>query len=277
MNISMFTAYGIEQVLNGSFKTPQEAFRYMFDLGIHYGDIADTELSCYPLHLYCDILKDSGITPSCFIATADTMAFDKEARVRNTVLIKGYVDQMEKLGIPLLMIAPMGTRLPRCKEEKAASREWLIEACGDIIDYAEGSGITVAVENQSFLARGDSSMRDLRYILDSVPKLRYIFDVGNFFCIQEDAFEAYELLQDRLAHVHFKDWCIDEYGTFTRENLPRFEGTVLGSGEVPLHDAMKKLKRNSYDGNIVLEINSQPITLQQLTKSAEFLRSEIYV
>jgi len=270
MELSMYTTYA----LNQNFSSPVEAFKHFYDKGVRFGDIVDDELSQYPLHLYCDYLREAEISPDALVSMLDIASFDKKTREKSMAKVKGYIDQMEKLSLSLIMLAPE-VRQAIDEEELKRMQEILISGFSRIAEYAKGSGIKVTIENQSTLTRADSKMEDIRYILDCVPEIGFVLDCGNFFCIKEDVLKAYELLSDRIVRVHTKDWNFDPYGSFVREDMPRFNGAVLGKGLVPLKEIIQNLKRDSFNGKIVLEINAGRITLDMLDKSAEFLRSEI--
>lgn len=272
MNISMYTCYA----LGLDFDNPVAAFKHFYNKGIRYGDIVDDELSDIPLHLYCDYLKEAGIIPDALVSMLDVASFDEKLRQKNIAMVKGYVDQMEKLNIPILMTAP-SVNPARSDDDFKKMKELMIESFFQIADYAKGSGITVAIENQSSLTRADSKTEDLVSILKAVPDLHFIFDTGNFFCIGEDAKEAYEHLKDKCVHVHCKDWKIDPFGKFVRENIPRFDGAILGEGNIPLKELIALMKKTGYLGNLVLEINSPNITLDMLDKSADFLNREVVI
>lgn len=272
MNLSMFTCYALRQ----DFATPQDAFRHFYEKGIRYGDIIDDELAAIPLPLYAEFLTEAGMVPGSLISILDIASFSEKERRKNIGAIKAYIDQMEKLKIPLLMLAPE-VRGARSADEFKRMQELLIDGFSQVVEYAKGSGVTVTIENQSVSVRADSKMQDIRYILDCVPDLSYVLDAGNFFCVGEDVLEAYDLLRDRLVHVHFKDWNWNPYGGYVRENMPRFGGVVLGQGLLPLSELVHRMKRDGYEGNIVLEINAGQITLEMLDASAEFLRGEIDV
>lgn len=272
MDISMYTTYALRQ----NFASPSMALRHFYDKGVRYGDIVDNELSVYPLHLYCDFLTEAGIIPNALVSMVDIASLDDNKRMRSIAVVKGYIDQMEKLKMPLIMLAPE-VKAAQSEDELKRIQELLIRGVSDIIEYTKGSGIKVTVENQSTLTRGDSKMDDIRYILDCVPNLGFVLDSGNFFCIGEDVLKAYELLSDRLVHMHAKDWTFHPYGAFVRENMPRFSGAALGEGLIPLKEIIARLKSDGYGGKVVIEVNSNNITLEMLDKSAEFLRSELNV
>lgn len=270
MNISMYTLYALGLDLGH----PTEAFRHFYDKGVRYADIVDDELSGLPLHLYCDYLGCAGMSADALVSMLDIACFDEYERRKNLAKVKGYIDQMEKLGIPILMPAPSVKRAENSDEFKKM-RFLMTESFAELTDYAKGSGIKVAIENQSSLTRPDSKADDLLGILRDVPDLGFIFDTGNFFCVGDDALEAFRLLSDRIVHVHCKDWAINPFGRFVRENIPRFEGVSLGEGDIPLKELISLLKKSDYEGNLVLEINSSSITLDMLDKSAEFLNNEL--
>ena len=176
----------------------------------------------------------------------------------------------------LVMLAPK-VKFAKSKDEKKRMQELLISGCTRIAEYAKGSGIKVAIENQSSLVRADSKMEEIRYILDCVPQIGYVLDCGNYFCIGEDVLKAYKLLSDRLVRVHAKDWVFDPYGSFSRENMPRFNGIELGKGLIPMKEIIQNLREDKFNGKVVLEVNAGVITLDMLDKSVDFLRNEINI
>ena len=205
------------------------------------------------------------------IANADVRMCKK-----NLAKVRGYIDSMSKLGFSMIMLAPDVVPANNDDELKKM-QERLLNGFVNIVEYAKDSGIKVTIENQSTLSRADSKMSDIRDILNCVPELGFVLDTGNFFCIKEDVSEAYNLLSDRIVHVHAKDWQYDENGFYEREGLPRFKGVALGSGMIPLSRIFSKLREDGYKGKINLEVNSPEITLDVLDISAEFLRGEINV
>lgn len=272
MELSMYTTYALSQ----KFSSPVEAFRHFYNKGVRFGDIVDKEFSEYPMHLYCEYLKEAGICPDALVAIIDIASFDERIRESAIATVKGYIDQMEKLSLSLVMLAPK-VKFAKSKDEKKRMQELLISGCTRIAEYAKGSGIKVAIENQSSLVRADSKMEEIRYILDCVPQIGYVLDCGNYFCIGEDVLKAYKLLSDRLVRVHAKDWVFDPYGSFSRENMPRFNGIELGKGLIPMKEIIQNLREDKFNGKVVLEVNAGVITLDMLDKSVDFLRNEINI
>lgn len=267
MKLSIFTSY----VMNRAFPAPEIGLKHMYDQGMRCADISEGLLATYPLHLHMEYLQEAGLIPNCLITTLDVVTASEQERKRNVAVAKGYIDQLEKLKIPFLMVAPKVIRA-RSRQEFDAMQVKMVEGFSELVDYAAGSGVTVTIENQSNMARADSSMHDIRKILDAVPGLGYVLDAGNFFCIGEDVLTAYKLLSDRMVHVHFKDWKWDPYGMYAEEHMPRFDGTTLGEGLLPLRELAGLMQSDSYNGSVALEINSYNITPQILDDSSKFLR-----
>lgn len=270
MELSMYTAYAFSKYREGEFKTEVDALKYFYDRGIRYGTICDDDYEGYSISKYADIMNDAGLKPDCFVTTINTASFDKNERKKNIDIVKRYIDEMEKLNIHLLMPAP-SVKLAETKEELHTMREILVESFAEISEYSKSAGIVTALENQSMIRRADSTIKDVRYILDSVPDLRYVFDVGNFFCVKEDALEGYEALKDKIVHAHYKDWTFVEIGGFERENMRRFDGVPYGKGEIPLQEISKRLIKDGFNINVVLEYNAFSKTIDQLGECADFM------
>lgn len=276
MNISMYSCYAAEMP---DFSTPAEAFRHCCDKGVRYADMLDPEFKQLPLHLYCDYLREGGITPLTVVSMENILSLCDKKRRHALARVKGLFDQAEKEKASFFMLAPAPDTQPAVNAEQwKRVREHFIKGLAEMIDYANGSGIKICIENLSSVTRPDSKIDDIRYLLDTLPELGYVFDAGNFFCVSEDAELAYDKLCDRMVHAHFKDWAFDPFGLSACENMPRFSGAVLGQGELPLAALLRRMKQDDYQGSITIEINSTPtVTLSMLDASIDFLRSEMNV
>ncbi len=274
MNISMFVDYALEQASRGAFATETEALRHFYNKGVRYADIVNTEFEAHPFGEYCELIRNAGLVPRCLVSTLNIASADPTERAEAINESKHYIEKMHEYGIPLFMPAP-DVRPARSKAELEEMRELLVEGVTQLCEYAKSYSVTVAIENQSTLTRADSRISDIEYLLASVDGLKYIFDVGNYFCVMEDAVAAYERLKDKLVHIHIKDWGYDDFGPFLRECLPRFDGVVYGEGVVPIKELLLRFKRDGREESLVLEYNSDNITLGQLDACAEYLRREI--
>lgn len=272
MNISMYTRYIWVQ----DFPAPTDAFRHFFEKGVRYADIVDFELEEIPLHHYCTYLNDAGMAPGALVSMCNILDANADERHKNISKVKNYIDRMGNFGINFLMLSPAISNA-RSKDEFLLLREMMVQSFGEVADYSKGSGITVAIENRSELTRPDSKAEDVLFILNSVPDLKLVFDTGNFFCVGENVLLSYQKLSHKIARVHAKDWKTDPFGTFVRENIPRFNGVALGDGEIPIKNVVSLLKKDNFNGEIVIEIDSDKVTTDMLDKSSDFLRGELSV
>lgn len=268
MNLSIFASY----VMNRTFPTPEIGLKHMYDQGVRYVDISEGLLPMYPFHLQIEYFRDAGLIPECMITTQDVVTAKGLEKKKNIAIVKGYIDQLEKLKIPYIMVAPKVVHA-RSRQAVDDMREMMIESFSELTEYAKGSGVTVTIENQSSVTRADSSMADVRTLLDAVPYLGYVLDSGNFYCIREDVLKAYDLLRDRMVHAHFKDWKENPFGAIAGEHLPRVSGAAFGEGLLPLVELKKRMQRDGYSGSVALEFNDCEITPEVLDNSARFMRT----
>ena len=229
MKVSFFGYYALQHAREGRFDSDRESFAHFKNLGVDYCDIFTSCLAKYPLTYYLESARQEGVDAGCLIAFENIADRNPVERRKYIMRIKEQIDTMHKYNIPMMMLAPQtGEAESLCEFNKM--REYLVEGFSEVVSYAKDAGICVALENQSLRKRPDSTIADVRYILDNVEGLGYVLDTGNFYCINEDVIEAYESLKDRLVHVHCKDWIKDPFGDFVRENIPRFRGCALGKG-----------------------------------------------
>ncbi|MBR4029830.1 MAG: hypothetical protein IKJ06_00325, partial [Clostridia bacterium] len=102
MELSMYLVYAFSKYKEGVFKTELDAIKYFYDRGIRYGTVCDDDYSEYSTEDYVALMNEAGLKPDCFVTTINTASFDKNERRKNIDIVKGYIDKMEKLNIPLL-------------------------------------------------------------------------------------------------------------------------------------------------------------------------------
>ena len=263
--LSVYTVY-LRELARENFP---ELLRRLSERSVSGADIIDDELSTLPLEEYTRVLRSVGMKPSALVITEDFVTADDREEVFSK--IQGQIYEMEKAGVPLLMAAP-SIRLTKTDEEPAELRDRMIEGLGRIIGLAEKAGIRVVIENQSSIMRPDSRARDLRYILDALPSLGFVFDSGNFYPIGEDALCSFDILSDRIEHVHMKDWIRDPLGKMKTWSGERLSGCAIGEGFLPNGKIAKRLSEIGYRGRVTLEINATDIDENMLIKSADHLR-----
>jgi sugar phosphate isomerase/epimerase len=147
-------------------------------------------------------------------------------------------------------------------------------------DFAEGlarmseeTEVVFAVENMYPLRAGGAEVAPYaphwNPVLMDAPHVT--LDLSHTAVSGTDAFATAETLGDRLAHIHMAD------GT----GLPyRDEHLVPGRGTQPCAHLLHKLAADSYQGAVVLEVNTRRATtrdarLADLSESLEFTRRHL--
>ena len=108
--------------------------------------------------------------------------------------------------------------------------------------YGAEKGVTVTVEDFDGLDSPLAGMYGIHWFLQQVPDLMYTLDTGNFLFYGEDVSDAFELLKDRIAHVHCKD-----------RNPGNHASVQTGTGYISFAEVLDKLKAQNYDGYLAIE------------------------
>ena len=186
--------------------------------------------------------------------------------------IEAYLDLLVKVKVKKTLIIP-GFFDENSDREKETAR--IVEALKLVCELAEKRGITVTLEDYDDAPSPCSTMGGLKHFMDEVPGLKFTLDTGNFRYSCEDVLEAYDLLGDRLGHVHLKD----------RSELPMTEGdggpkaldgktlypAPVGSGYIPIEECIRRTREDGYDDWYTAEHFGSVDMLGYIRQSARFL------
>jgi len=157
----------------------------------------------------------------------------------------------------------------------ARAREAMLPNMIHLLEYAAELGINVAMEDFDDIVAPFATMDQVKWFLDRLPALGCAFDTGNFLYSEEDALEAYELLNDRITYVHCKDRSLTpvegEEPHPTTEGRPLYSAAV-GNGVIPMTTILEKLNQKGYTGTIAIEHFGSIDMLNDMKTSASFLR-----
>jgi sugar phosphate isomerase/epimerase len=126
-------------------------------------------------------------------------------------------------------------------------------------EYAEERGVMLCSENHGYLMQDSTRLEGLFAAVDH-PNYKWLCDVGNFCCADEDPAAACGRLAPMAIHVHAKDcfirsgmsydpgkgWLRTRAGNFVRP-------TVLGHGDIPVFQSLGVLHRAGYNGFVSIE------------------------
>ena len=128
----------------------------------------------------------------------------------------------------------------------------------EVVAIFEGSGVTVVHENCNSYG-GMSWMHSLK-LLENVPGLKLVFDMGN--CTgdadygkpaphpKQNAFEFYRQVRDHIVYLHIKDAKWDEVNKKKQHVFP-------GEGEGYVREIIANLLATGYAGGLSIEPHMQ--------------------
>ncbi|MCL5125461.1 MAG: sugar phosphate isomerase/epimerase [Deltaproteobacteria bacterium] len=151
------------------------------------------------------------------------------------------IDLAEKLGARSLSTEPGGP-LDGMSREEALNlfRDGLMA----VEDRAREKGIKVLIEPEpGLLVENSAQFLDLFQGLD--PQVFGInFDVGHFYCVNENPIQLIHSMKDCIHHFHLEDIAV------TREH----HHLMLGHGAIDLGAVLKAIEETGYNGFVTVEL-----------------------
>lgn len=123
---------------------------------------------------------------------------------------------------------------------ESLSAEALADCYRELERMAGKRGVQVLVETHDVLAE----LPNIRALISNCSEVKFLYDPANVIFAGWTHGEAFNLLADRVAHVHIKDFIV-------RGGRRVF--TPPGEGTVPLNEILSDLKSSGYDGFVSVE------------------------
>lgn len=193
----------------------------------------------------------------------------KENGVSNILVIPGFLTEQEAA---LLNNCSKSYEETASFMEKSESIQNMKRALTELTDYAAQTGVFVTLEDFDQETAPFSQMNQLKWFMENVPELRYTLDTGNFAYSDENVEAAYELLSDKIVHVHCKDRGIqgEPKGKFHRG----MRVCAVGQGYIPIKELVRKIEAKGYGGFFAIEHFDAPDQMAYIKESAAYLRQE---
>ena len=264
MNISVFAEHLFEAERQSGLPLGS-IFRTVREFGISGAEVDYERLAGNPQLPW--LLRENGLEISCVYAFFDFAHRDEAERVR-TVL-----KTLENCGARLLMAIP-GFFSPEDDRENALER--MIGGMESLIEAAKSVGIKVCLEDFDDRTAPFSTINGLNGFLERLPELGCAFDTGNFRYSEESETEAFQLLRNRIVHLHCKDRRFSPNRSNEEEKQTvggkKMYPAAVGAGELPIETIVKELLRAGYQGWFAIEHFGSADQLCDIKKSAENLR-----
>lgn len=201
-----------------------------------------------------EALRETGLRLSAYAIDNDLVQPDAAERADQVRIIRDGVDLARRLGTSRLRVFSGGERAGVSQQQ---GLQWIIVGLREGATYAEQQGITLVLENHGLFA---GRAGQVRHIIESVgsPALRANLDTGNFLLVNEDPVRAVRDLVPLAGYVHLKDFRRVQPGEQAAETYQgidgsRYEGTVIGEGDVDLQAVLAALTQGGYDGWLSIE------------------------
>lgn len=140
----------------------------------------------------------------------------------------------------------------------AIIEEAIPELFPEMEKYGKEFGIKFGVENHP-----DPCIGDPEHIRDAIAPYETIgvnIDAGLFHGFGYDLIDAYEMLKERVVHVHLKD------------NKRGARGPLaVGQGDAPMAELLRRLKRDNYQGMISIECSANGNPTAAIARSIGFV------
>jgi len=217
-----------------------------------------------------DALKKADLGVSCIYEFYDMGRCDESEKVRRHVETAIKVGAKRILVVPGFLFGEASKEMQRCMTVQENIIDFF-ESNSEIKRMAEGlsfaakcgieKDIVVTVEDFDGLDSPLAGMYGIHWFLQRVPELMYTLDTGNFIFYGEDIIDAFELLKERIAHVHCKD------------RQPKTNASVqTGTGYIPFKEIIGRCKMQNYDGFLAIEHFDVDGQEECMRGSAEFLK-----
>ena len=158
-----------------------------------------------------------------------------EERTKSLDEAKRFIDLADKLYCPYIRVFP--NQLPKDRDREE-SLKLIIQGLRELGEYASKTNVSVLLESHGELIY----TKDLLTVMEGAkhPHVGLVWDICNmWFATRESPQNVYAVLKPYIRHTHIKDLKIVN---------GKEEYVLLGTGIVPIFQAIDLLYRNAYPG-----------------------------
>ena len=150
------------------------------------------------------------------------------------------------------------------------------EQVAKVVDRTKNCDVTITIEDFGIYPYFSAGGTHCLEILESAncPDVKFTFDNGNFLFAGDKPSRVYDMLKERIVHVHIKDLvlCQSEGQPMPASLTGKEHKTCLiGEGEAEVADTISLLKENGYGNYLSLEVSAAD-PLGEVIHGAKFVR-----
>lgn len=255
INVSV-SAWSVQEKLYANEISLIDFFGFCRENGVKYVELLDCFINGkYSFKEIKDTLEKYELKVSAYSVINDFVQSNAEERKKQVEWVMKGIDDACFLGARTVRLF---TGDPKDGISFDAGKLSIIKCFEDLVKYAGKRGVLLVLENHGVFAGKSGQIKE---IVDTVssPYLKINFDTGNFLCVDEEPVDAYLALRGYVGFVHFKDYRKvgrEEPGYFSLKGL-KYNGTVLGKGEIDLKKIAGLLSEDGYNGYFSIEYESE--------------------
>lgn len=191
------------------------------------------------------LLSEYHLELTAIAAHSSLLSETPEEHAANMARLKGAVDLAVELAqgenAPAVNTTPGGSR-----EKWEDVCDFLAERTMGLVEYAEKSGVLIALEPHVGAAIDTpEKMLQLLKLVNS-PSLKVNFDISHFDIMGFTIDETVAALAKHSAHTHVKD---------QRGRYPNYEFLIPGEGDFDYVRYLRAMQEHGYDGFISVEVS----------------------
>lgn len=228
-------------------------------------DFGPTEMAAIIAKLHQSNLKVTNLNSFTLFAVGDTYlpSWIEPEKERRAIRIQHTLDSLQvaaNLGCSNISVPPGGPLNSLSRESAMKLFHQGLEA---VVPLAEELGVQILVEPEPDLLMENTA--EFKAFIKDVQSeaVGLNFDIGHFFCANENPAEAFEELFGWVGHVHLEDIAADR----SHNHL------IAGQGVIGFLEIFKAMKNLEYRGDISLELYPYVDTPEAAGRaSLEYLR-----
>lgn len=166
---------------------------------------------------------------------------------------------LAKLGVSELMLV-CGNEMFE-EENRTEAEKRVINAVNMIGEKAKEYGIGILFEDFDSFKIPCGNTYDLLRFTKKIPTLGVTFDTGNFIHFEENPFDSYEKLKNKIRHCHVKDRDADE------------KEAVTGEGSLPIKELIELMVKDGYKGRFSIEMFGIDLDDEKLKKALTYVKN----
>lgn len=181
------------------------------------------------------MMKDKGLKFANLGSSATLHFAEGAERQKNLDDAKRFIDLAHDIECQNIRVFPNNFIKG---QEKQVTIDLIIKGLVYLAEYAKGSRVNILMESHGDLVRID----DLEYVMKTAahPQVGLIWDISNMWTItKESPTAAYGRLKHYIKHTHIKD---------AKLIGDKLEYTFLGTGDVPIFEAVDLLVKDGFKG-----------------------------